>query len=105
MTKRLPILDEVVINKIHLVRGHKVMLDKDLAELYNVNTGNLNKAVKRNRMRFPDDFMFQLTNKELKNLIFQNGTSSPNTGKVGWGGTRKMPYVLQSKELPCCQVY
>jgi len=84
MTKNLAILDEVVMKKIYLIRGQKVILDKDLAELYNVTTGNLNKAVKRNLMRFPEDFMFQLTDKEFKNLIFQNGTSS-------WGGTRRMP--------------
>ena len=60
------------------------MLDKDLAGLYNVQTRDLNKAVKRNIKRFPDDFMFQLTPEEFKNLKFQNGTSS-------WGGTRKMP--------------
>ena len=52
------------------------MIDRDLAELYGVTTGNLNKAVKRNARRFPNDFMFQLTDEELKNLIFQNGTSS-----------------------------
>ncbi len=63
------------------------MLDKDLAELYNVTTGNLNKAVKRNLMRFPKDFMFKLTDKEFKNLVFQNGTTS-------WGGRRKTPYAF-----------
>lgn len=63
------------------------MLDRDLAELYDVTTGNLNKAVKRNLKRFPDDFMFQLTEEEYRNLIFRNGTSS-------WGGTRKMPYAF-----------
>lgn len=63
------------------------MLDRDLAELYDVTTGNLNKAVKRNLLRFPEDFMFQLTEKEFKDLIFQNGTSS-------WGGTRKLPYAF-----------
>lgn len=83
----IAISDEVVINKIYLVRGQKVMLDKDLAELYGVTTGNLNKAVKRNLVRFPDDFMFQLTEKEFKDMIFQNGTSS-------WGGTRKRPYAF-----------
>jgi len=87
MTKNIAIPDEVVINKIHLIRKQKVMLDKDLAELYNVTTGNLNKAVKRNLMRFPSDFMFQLTDKEFKDLMFQNGTSS-------WGGTRKMPFAF-----------
>jgi phage regulator Rha-like protein len=84
MAKNLTVPDEAVINKIYLIRGHKVMLDRDLAELYDVTTGNLNKAVKRNLLRFPEDFMFQLTQKEFKDLIFQNGTSS-------WGGTRKLP--------------
>jgi len=82
--KRIAV-DEEIISKIYLIRGIKIMLDKDLAELYDVTTGNLNKAVKRNLKRFPNDFMFQLTEAEFKNLIFQSGTSS-------WGGTRKMPY-------------
>ena len=76
---------------IYEIRGVKVMLDKDLADLYHVTTGNLNKAVKRNIRRFPSDFMFQLNQTEfeqLKNdLIFQNGISS-------WGGTRKLPYAF-----------
>lgn len=63
------------------------MLDRDLAELYGVLTGNLNKAVKRNMKRFPTDFMFQLTQEEFDNLKFQFGTSS-------WGGTRRLPYVF-----------
>ena len=61
--------------KIMLVHGQKVMLDSDLAVLYGVTTFNLNKAVKRNLDRFPDDFMFQLTRQEVANLIFQNGIS------------------------------
>ena len=69
---------------ILLVRGHKVILDKDLSVLYGVSTGNLNKAVSRNIDRFPDDFMIQLTKEEFKNLKFHFGTSS-------WGGTRKLP--------------
>jgi hypothetical protein len=77
--------DEEIVSKIYFIRDKKIMLDKDLAELYDVTTGNLNKAVKRNLKRFPEDFMFQLTEAEFKNLIFQSGTSS-------WGGTRKMPY-------------
>ena len=80
MAKAMTVPDEVIINKIYFIRCKKVMLDRDLAELYNVTTGNLNKAVKRNLKRFPDDFMFQLSEEEFKNLIFQNGTSS-------WGGT------------------
>ena len=63
---------------IHEIRGHKVMLDRDLAKLYGVTTGNLNKAVKRNIERFPERYMFQLNSEEY--LKFQNGISS-------WGGT------------------
>ena len=69
---------------ILLLRGQKVILDKDLAVLYGVSTKNLNKAVSRNLDRFPDDFMFQLNLQEVINLKFQFGTSS-------WGGTRKLP--------------
>ena len=69
---------------IFLIRGQKVMLDVDLAKLYGVTTFNLNKAVKRNLDRFPEDFMFQLNYQEVRNLIFQFGISS-------WGGTRKLP--------------
>jgi hypothetical protein len=68
-----------------VIRGEKIMLNKDLAELYNVETRVLNQNIKRNSKRFPKDFMFQLTEKEFKNLILQNVTSS-------WGGTRKMPF-------------
>ncbi|MBP7809265.1 MAG: ORF6N domain-containing protein [Bacteroidia bacterium] len=79
--------DDAILNKIYIIRNTKVMLDKDLANLYNVTTGDLNKAVKRNIKRFPEDFMFQLDNQELKNLIFQIGISS-------WGGTRHLPYAF-----------
>ncbi|MCK9421789.1 MAG: ORF6N domain-containing protein [Bacteroidales bacterium] len=79
--------DEVVMSKIYLIRAQKMMLDADLAVLYGVSTGNLNKAVQRNIRRFPDDFMFQLTKKEFDDLIFQSGISS-------WGGTRKLPYAF-----------
>ena len=81
---------------IYEIRGVKVMLDKDLAELYHVTTGNLNKAVKRNIKRFPSDFMFQLDENEFeqlkRDLIFQNGISS-------WGGTRKLPYAFTEQGL------
>ena len=77
--------------KIYEIRGHKVMINRDLAELYQVTTGNLNKSVQRNIKRFPSDFMFQLTKEEFDqlktNLIFQNGISN-------WGGTRKLPYAF-----------
>lgn len=75
---------ERIEQAIFLIRGQKVMLDVDLAKLYGVTTFNLNKAVKRNLDRFPDDFMFQLNYQEVRNLIFQFGISS-------WGGTRKPP--------------
>ena len=71
---------EVVENKIYLIRGHKAMLDSDLASLYGVTTKNLNKAVKRNLERFPNDFMFQLTLSEFKALRFQTGTSKERRG-------------------------
>ena len=74
---------------IYTVRGQKVMLDSDLAQLYGVLTKNLNKAVKRNIERFPQDFMFQLTKEEYQNLRFHNGTS-----KSTHGGRRFMPYVF-----------
>ena len=76
MNKSIAIADEIIISKIHLLRGQKVMLDKDLANLYNVTTGNLNKTVRRNLKRFPQDFMFHLTEDEFKKRMFQNGISS-----------------------------
>ena len=113
MPKQISIIpDSRIIGKIYFIRGEKVMLDNDLAELYRVTTGNLNKAVKRNAKRFPADFMFQLNDKEADifsrfqngdveqgldlrimtsknkaNLRFQNGTSS-------YGGRRYKPYVF-----------
>ena len=66
---------EIIERRIYLIREHKVMLDSDLAELYQVETFNLNKAVKRNLDRFPQDFMFQLTKEEAEVLRFQIGMS------------------------------
>ena len=87
---------QTIQSKIYEIRGQRVMLDRDLAELYQVTTGNLNKAVKRNIRRFPPDFMFQLTKDEFNrlksDLIFQNGTSN-------WGGTRKLPYAFTEQGL------
>ena len=78
---------QIIQQKIHEIRGQRVILDFDLAELYQVTTGNLNKAVKRNIRRFTPDFMFQLTKDEFEevkaNLIFHFGISR-------WGGTRKL---------------
>jgi len=75
--------------RIFLIRGHKIMLDTDLAELYGVETKNFNKAVRRNLARFPEGFMFQLTQKEWENLRFQFGTSSS-----GHGGRRFLPMAF-----------
>jgi len=77
----------VIQQKIYEIRGQNVMLDFDLAELYSVETRRLNEQVKRNIDRFPKDFMFQLTQKELKILKSQNATSR-------WGGLRKLPYAF-----------
>jgi len=78
---------EVITSKILLIRGKRVMLDSDSAKLYGVKTKNLNKAVKRNVERFPEDFMFQLSKEETENLRFQIGTSKR-------GGRRYLPYVF-----------
>ena len=77
----------VVISKIYVFRGQKVMLDEDLAELYEVETRRLNEQVRRNEARFPGDFMFQLTEEEFERLRSQNATSS-------WGGRRKLPLAF-----------
>lgn len=76
-------------NLIYSIRGKQVMLDSDLASLYEVETKNLNKAVKRNIERFPASFCFQLTEEEVENLRFQIGTSS-----LSYGGRRYLPYVF-----------
>ncbi len=78
---------EQIAGTILFVRGEKVLLDSDLARLYGVTTGNLNKAIARNRARFPQDFMFRLTRAEVRNLIFQSGISS-------WGGRRALPFAF-----------
>jgi hypothetical protein len=115
---------ESIESKIYLIRGQKVMLDRGLAKLYGVETFNLNKAVKRNVKRFPEDFMFQLTRieynvlrfqigtiekasnftgKDERNLKFQTGMSSLksqivissfSTAKAEWGGRRTRPYAF-----------
>jgi len=80
---------ERIEQRILLIRGHKVMLDSHLAELYQVRTFRLNEAVKRNRKRFPEDFMLQLTKEEAENLRSQIAISS-----YGYGGRRYLPYVF-----------
>jgi hypothetical protein len=86
MGKQVIPIDRIA-RAILVIRREKVMLDSDLAALYGVTTGNLNKAVKRNAERFPTDFMFQLDAEEVANLKFQFGISS-------WGGRRRRPYAF-----------
>jgi len=100
---------DIIASKIFSIRGKRVILDKDLAKLYEVATSQLTRQVRRNIDRFPEDFMFQLKREELLNLICQNGTSS-------WGGVRKLPYafteqgvamlssVLHSKRAICVNI-
>ena len=80
---------ERIEQRILLIRGHNVMLDSDLAQLYGVTVGRLNEAVKRSEDRFPSDFMFQLTKAEFENLKSQIAISSSK-----WGGRRHAPYVF-----------
>ena len=88
-------LQNEIKSRIYSIRAKEVMLDKDLAELYQVETRTLNQAVKRNIERFPEDFMFQLTKKEYENLISQFVTSSSEQH----GGVRKIPYVFTEQGL------
>ncbi|HJX90250.1 MAG TPA: ORF6N domain-containing protein [Pyrinomonadaceae bacterium] len=80
---------QLIERRIYLIRGHKVMIDVDLAELYGVPTKRLNERVRRNSKRFPEDFMFQLTKSEAESLRSQFATS-----KAGRGGRRTLPYVF-----------
>ncbi len=79
--------EQKILNKIYAIRGERVMLDKDLSEMYGVETKQLKRQVKRNIDRFPKDFMFELTPKQFENLRSQFGTSS-------WGGIRYMPMAF-----------
>jgi len=88
---------DIIIDMIYIIRGHKVMLDSDLADLYGVQTGRLNEQVKRNINRFPKDFMFRLTSQEAENLKSQFAISS-------WEGEENFPMLLQNKGWQCCLV-
>jgi hypothetical protein len=85
--KEVTVPIEKISGKIYLIRGQKVMLDRDLAELYGVETALLKRAVRRKRDRFPNDFMFELSKSELDDLRCQIGTSR-------WGGTRYSPFAF-----------
>ena len=86
-TELVVVSSSQVQQMIHVIRGERVILDRDLAQLYRVEVAQLNRQVRRNIERFPDDFMFQLTNQEFTNLKCQNGTSS-------WGGDRHLPHAF-----------
>jgi len=95
MNKSLALIPSERIQKqIFLLRGQKVILGQHLAELYDVPAKALNQAVKRNRQRFPDDFMFQLDHLEFENLRSQTVTSS-------WGGARTLPYAFTEQDHLC----
>ncbi|RTY90274.1 ORF6N domain-containing protein [Flavobacterium sp. GSN2] len=87
MVKAIMIPDDIISSKIYLIRDQKVMLDKDLSELYAVENKQLKRQVRRNIERFPEDFIFELNQLEFDNLRSQIGTSS-------WGGTRYMPMAF-----------
>jgi len=87
--KELMIPDELVMNKIYVIRGQKVMLDNDLADLYDIETKRLKESVRRNIDRFPEDFMFELTPAEFESLRSQIATS-----KIGRGGARYLPMAF-----------
>ena len=90
MEKELGIPDKLIESRIYHLRGNKVMLDADLAEMYGVETRVLKQAVRRNKNRFPDDFMFELTSEEWEALRSQIVTSK----KKGKGGARYLPYAF-----------
>jgi hypothetical protein len=92
---KLPIIkvsEEIIVEKIYIIHGQKVMLDKDLTEMYGVEVKRLNEATRTNLTRFPKDFMFQLTQDEWNNLKSQIATSS-------WGGIRKLPYTFTEQSV------
>jgi hypothetical protein len=93
--KRAIVLTALVRQQIYFLRETHVMLDADLAKLYGVTTSNLNKAVQRNRNRFPEDFMFSLTKTEAESLRFQSGISN----KKGRGGRRYAPLVFTEQGI------
>lgn len=89
MAKAQPLIPiERIASQIYLIRGEQVMLDSDMADLYGVETGALVRAMKRNNDRFPEDFVFELTEDEFGNLRCQIGISSQ------WGGRRRPPYAF-----------
>ena len=92
MKKEIAIVDEVIPSKIYVIRNQKVLLDRDLSQLYGVETKRLKEAVRRNRNRFPEDFMFELNKEEFEILRTQFASSS-------WGGLRYMPMAFTEQGI------
>ncbi len=95
-SNKVAIVDEIIINKIYLIRHQKVMIDRDLAVLYGVETKVLKQAVKRNIERFPEDFMFEMTKEEFENWRSQIATS--NSNKMG---LRYAPFCFTEQGIMC----
>ncbi|SMD01870.1 ORF6N domain-containing protein [Pedobacter nyackensis] len=91
--------DEIIMNQIYYIHGHKVILDTDLAALYEVETKQLKRQVKRNKDRFPEDFMFELTAEEYQFSRSQNGTLKQGSN------IKYAPMVFTEQGVPCFQVY
>lgn len=89
----IELTQDFIKNNIYIIRGQKVMLDFDLAEIYGYETSKLNQQVKRNAYKFPDDFMFQITKDELKTIMMSQNVISR------WGGTRKLPYAFTEQGI------
>ena len=104
-TKELITTDDIR-SKVYIIRGQQVMLDKDLAEIYGYEVKKLNQQVKRNIERFPEDFMFRLSNSEIDSVRSQIVTSRKKDFFAGQeGGRRYLPSHLQSKEFICLQQF
>lgn len=104
MAKTVALADETIINKIYLIREQKVMIDRDLADLYGVETKRLKEAVRRNASRFPSDFMFQMDNEEFENWRTQNASSKKDKQGLRYApfcfteqGVTMLSCVLSSK--------
>jgi len=93
--EKIMLPDEVIISKIYFIRGQKVMIDRDLAELYEVETKRLKEAVRRNIVRFPEDFMFEMTKEEFQDWRSQIATSNSETM-----GLRHVPFCFTNLGVP-----
>lgn len=103
-TKEVVVQESTIKNLIYVIRGQQVMLDSDLAELYQVETKVLNQAVKRNLLRFPEAFRFQLSKDEYTNLKSQFVTSSLQEDN-NYGSRRKLPYVFTEQGIAMLSAY